>query len=388
MKFGSPPFAAPLRWSAPIGGWPRSAANSAPRIGASDFVPLDDSRVYWDSWPLLNRDGSMFRDADGTEIWFALSAPLADDPGERHQHALIYLVARHGDRFVSIGPAMPLGHSPGSREWSGSAFVEADGVRVTLLFTAAGHRGDDGGGYEQRLFEATATRDGFHLVDWSRPREILVADGIDYRVADQVRGEPGKIKAFRDPEHFLDPATGTAWVVFTGSSAREPGAHDGVIGLAQRGADGTFRLHLPLVVASGFNNELERPHVRLFDGLYYLFWTTQAAVFADPATAGPTGLYGAVLDPAAVGWELLNVNGLVVANPVDAPGQAYSWVVLPDRTIASFVDHWSGPDGQQRFGGTFAPFERLVVDGATVRLDADFRVPIESAAAGSLSPAP
>ena len=46
----------------------------------------------------------------------------------------------------------------------------------------------------------------------------------------------------------------------------------------------------PLVDATGFNNELERPHLRVFDGRYYLFWSTQAQVFAPDAGAWPTGL--------------------------------------------------------------------------------------------------
>lgn len=73
---------------------------------------------------------------------------------------------------------------------------------------------------------------------------------------------------------------------------------------------------------------------------------------------------------------LLNGHGLVFANPVREPFQACSWWVLPDLSVASFVDYWGTndanrrdkPEGRHHFGGTFAPFLHLRIDGGAATL--------------------
>lgn len=360
----------PLRWSALTApAAPQIARRALPVIGPDDIAPIADGLAYWDAWPLLTVDGGLFADADGGQYWFALAAPRFDDPDERHRHARIHLLKRRGDAFEPLGPAMPDGLSPGSREWSGSAAIDPATGRLALYFTAAGRRGESVVTMEQRLFRADATFAGGANTGWSQPVELLRADEVHYRRANEARGAVGQIKAFRDPEYFRDPATGAEWIVFTGSSAAHPGSHDGVIGLARLAADGRAEPRPPLVDASGFNNELERPHIRCFDGLYYLFWSTQAHVFAPGAGPWPTGLFGAVADHLEGPWRLLNENGLVAANPADEPTQAYSWLVLPDRSVTSFVDHWGrSGGGAGRFAGTFAPFVRLAIAGRKVNL--------------------
>ena len=61
-------------------------------------------------------------------------------------------------------------------------------------------------------------------------------------------------------------------------------------------------------------------------------------------------------------WTPLNVTGRVFATPENASAQSYSWFVLPDLTVASFVDDWGGRS-RRRFGGTFAPFVRIGLRG-------------------------
>ncbi|WP_306286219.1 glycoside hydrolase family 68 protein [Sphingomonas sp. Ant20] len=89
---------------------------------------------------------------------------------------------------------------------------------------------------------------------------------------------------------------------------------------------------------------------------------TQRHVFDPAGPTGPTGLYGMVSDSLFGEWKPLNGTGLIVANPEEAPAQAYSWFVFPDLSVTSFVDDW-GTDGVRRFGGTFAPFLHLRLDG-------------------------
>jgi len=189
---------------------------------------------------------------------------------------------------------------------------------------------------------------------------------------DGAQGGPGTIKAFRDPAYFRDPVSGSHYVFFAGSLAGSRSAFNGVVGAAVAGGDPVddWRILPPLLSADGLNNELERPHVVHHGGAYYLFWSTQVHVFDPAGPTGPTGLYGMVSDRLDGGWEPLNRTGLVFANPPQAPAQAYSWLVLPDLSVTSFVDDWGPIDGARgrRFGATFAPDLRLRLDGAAAML--------------------
>ena len=60
-------------------------------------------------------------------------------------------------------------------------------------------------------------------------------------------------------------------------------------------------------------------------------------------------------------------SGLVAGNPSAAPAQAYSWLVLPDGTVASFIDRCAAY-GDLVFIGAFAPFARLQFAGDRVTL--------------------
>jgi len=322
----------------------------------------------WDAWPILKRNGDHVR----PDLWMALAAPWFSDPDERHAHARIHLIERQDGRWQPLGPAMPEGFSPGSREWSGSAWMEADGRTITLYFTAAGHRGEAEVSFAQRLFEAQATLSGqdgnWRLEEWRGLNEFIELDARHYMSPTAGQSQVGKIKAFRDPGYFHDRINDRHLVYFTASIAASRSDFNGAIGVAvaDRLSAGKWEILPPIISADGFNNELERPHVVEKDGLYYLFWVTQSHVFDPQGPTGPTGLYGMVSDDLLSGWKPLNGSGLVIANPQQAPRQAYSWFVLPDLSVTSFVDDWGRPanaEGPRRFGGTFAPFLHLSLDG-------------------------
>lgn len=353
-------------------------------LTAGDICALADQLDVWDAWPLADAAGKPIV-WQGGELWFALAVPRADDPEQRHHVARIHHFHRNAGHFEHLGETLPDGHSPGSREWSGSALLE--GGRVTLYFTATGHRGDTVSTFHQRIF-ATATQlqetVGRPFGKWSEPAELFCADGTIYQPANQDVGAPGKLKGFRDPAFFRDEPSGSGggsggdgadYILFTGSSAKKPGSHDGVIGLARHDGAADYRLLPPLVDAAGLNNELERPHIVRHAGRLYLFWSTQRGVFAEGVTA-PTGLYGATAEHIGGPWRLLNGHGLVFANPPESPTQAYSWWVLPDLSVTSFVDYWipespgnmTGMTARARFGGTFAPFVQIALKGANARL--------------------
>lgn len=344
-----------------------ASVHCAPLLSEKDFAPVAPDLGVWDAWPVQDKTGKPITLTGGRQLWMALGAPRFADPDDRHGHARIHLLLRGADEWRHLGPVMPDGFSPGSREWSGSAVASADLATVTLFFTAAGRRGESLLTFEQRLFSATATLDRSgeapRLTDWGALEEIVPIDPNHYMSTCDGPGEVGKIKAFRDPAFFRDPVGGANYLLFAGSQARSQSEYNGVIGIARRrrGEQG-WALLPPIVSADTLNNELERPHIIFHAGLYYLFWSTQRHVFAPSGPAGPTGLYAMVSPALFEGWRPVNGSGLVFANPDAAPAQAYSWFVLPDLSVTSFVDDWGG-GADRNFGGAFAPFVRLMLTG-------------------------
>jgi len=348
-------------------------ASTAPLIRKDDFAPVSPEIGVWDAWPVQRRDGRLTQ----PELWMALASKWFADPEARHAEARIHLLEREGDGWRDLGPVLPDGFSPGSREWSGSAYLEEDGTTLTLYFTAAGRRGETELSFLQRLYEVQMTLQfeaGVgRLSNWRNLRELISRDPRHYMDPEAGSGTIGTIKAFRDPGYFRDPKTGRDWLFFTASLAGSGSSFNGVIGAAVARGDrpDDWDVLAPLISAEGLNNELERPHIVEHDGLYYLFWSTQSHVFDPLGPSGPTGLYGMVSDSLSGGWKPLNGSGLVIANPADAPRQAYSWLVLPDLSVTSFVDDWGRPAGSgeaKRFGGSFAPFLRIILEGASTRL--------------------
>lgn len=351
--------------------------DSAPLIRGEDVVRVSPDLDIWDAWPIQDADGAASVLAGGATLWMALGAPQFPDPDARHGHARIHLFAHDARGWRHLGPALPDGFSPGSREWSGSALLAPDRASLTLFFTATGRRGEAVLTFEQRLFRAEATLartdDGYRLVGWRGLRELVARDPAHYMASDAGTGAVGTIKAFRDPAYFRDPKDGSHHIFFAASLAESTSAFNGAVGWASAPQDDPERWEIrpPLISADALNNELERPHAIFHQGLYYLFWSTQSHVFNPQGPAGPTGLYGMVSERLSHGWRPLNGTGLVFANPAQAPRQAYSWLVLPGLEVTSFVDAW-GSDGSdanaKRFGATFAPTLRLRLDGATAGL--------------------
>jgi levansucrase len=352
-----------------------------PVIDDHDVVAVGDGSIdIWDSWPIRTRDGSI-ADVCGHVVWVALAAPAVGDPGLRHDIAE-HRAFMHSDdgSFVDLGPLFGEGTPLGSRQWAGSTVL--DGDRLTAFYTATGP------GFRQRLAAATATIDcsgGLpRFVDWSGHVEILQPDPGRYDTADQTSGEPGFIKAFRDPFPFLDPATGEQYLFFTGSLAPASSTTDfnGAVGVARRCGDalGDWELLDPVVTADGVNNELERPHLVVRDERYYLFISTQSRTFHPDLTA-PTGLYGFVADSVLGPYRPLNGHVTVFVNPPSRPRQTYSWLVLNDLSVVGFVDAY-GYDGdtgemvltdgrdarRAEFGGTFSPTVHIELEGDRARL--------------------
>lgn len=333
---------------------PASLAALIPPV-ETDRSCLDAGRVYWDMWPLQDASGRR-ADMAGRELWMVLTAPDRGDPGLRHFEAKIHWLERRDAAWHDLGPVLPDMAVPYEREWAGSALLD-HGV-VTLFFTAAG-TATRAGGYQQKLWATSAPVGAEGLPqDWSPPAPLVTGYGPHYMPADAHEGEPGRIKAFRDPAYFRDPADGSEYIAFTASLAGSDSAFNGAFGLARRTPSG-WVLTPPCLHAEGVNNELERAHLVFHAKHYYAFWSTQTATFADDLRHAPGGLYGMVADSMAGPWRPLNGTGLVLANPADRPLQTYSWFVDAGLTVCSFVDML--PDGS--FGGVPAPLLQLELDG-------------------------
>jgi levansucrase len=350
-----------------------------PVLSLEETARMLPDLYLWDLWPVRLPDGGLAR-VDGAEMWMALSASSLLDPGARHDAARIRLISLVDGQWADLGQLFPEGASPGSREWAGCATLDPDTGTVDVYYTASGRAGESRPSFVQRIVHAPGrlVERGTGFGEWKAHHDAVTPGGRYQSTASQDTGEPGFIKAFRDPFRFTDPRDGIEYLLFTASLAGSGSDFDGAIGVATRPGAGRWSLLPPLVHADGVNNELERPHVVVRDGLYYVFFSTQARTF-HPEVEGPTGLYGFVGDGILGPFEPLNGSGLVLRNPVEEPYQAYSWLVLNDLRVTSFVDFHSlggrkpeevegAGEGPAHFGGTMAPIESISVDGATARL--------------------
>ena len=267
-----------------------------PLIGRADARPAIDYLHLWDLWPIETFDGDIVR-VDGTELWVIMSAPRSLHPDDRHHVARLRLASFDEHGWSDLGDLLPEGLNPGAREWAGSTIYNPETGRLILFYTAAGRQGDTKPSYEQRLFQAEGRlilENGKVVTNgWKEPFENIVSDDANYVLAREPDGEPGFIKAFRDPAHFRDPADGTSYLLFTASLKQSASDFNGAIGIARASGGDLLSWELlpPLISADDLNNELERPVMRFVGGRYYVFWSTQRRVFASGGAIGPNELY-------------------------------------------------------------------------------------------------
>jgi len=379
--------------------------NTLPYFEIDKLEKLAPGYHIWDTWPLMNRDGST-ASIKGWKVLFALSAPSDVLPGKVHDIATIrYFYSKNGKDWTFGGDLFPEGTPLGSRQWAGSAM--ADGDDIYAFYTATGREGEERLTYEQRLALGTgkivADQNGVRFEQWDKHRILLEPDGNWYETYEQAKQGEGGGYAFRDPMWFQDPQSGKEYLLFEGMSggavsersckpehagspeyAAPPEAvhQNGNIGIAEvtGDVDGVTMLP-PLLEANCVNEELERPHIVVKDKKYYLFTDTHINKYA-PGLSGPEGLYGFVSDTLIGGYKPLNGSGLVLANPPDNPYQAYSWLVTPELNVVGFA-HFGDLDGMPigdlgnqspefqfaHWGGTLAPTVKLSIDGDRTKIE-------------------
>ena len=329
--------------------------------------------IYWDMWPIQTPDGYPAL-IDGSAMWMALACPRLDDPHARHLASRIHWMSQVDGAWVDEGPVLAGVKGEYEREWSGCAIWES-GI-LSLYFTGAGLASDPGG-YEQALYYTTTTFDGdIAKVEWSMPELLLEPSPAFYAKADAHDGEPGKIKALRDPAYFRDPQSGGEFIAFTASLANSSSPFNGAFGLAKKEGEEWISLP-PIIHADGVNNELERAHLVFHDERYYAFWSTQSHTFEPNLRHAPTGLYGMVSKSIAGPYVPLNGHGLVAANPACCPCETYSWFVTNDLLVSSFIDYpgtvYKTPPSEPKlaaatFMGRPAPLFQIELKAASSRL--------------------
>jgi levansucrase len=408
-----PPGATPRR---PTPAWTREQAARIRRTDATvapiiypEGEPVDPDLHIWDTWPVRTPDGDWAQVA-GHRIVIALTAPSDLLPGKRHDVATLrYFASPDGRTWTPGRRVFPETEPLGQRQWAGSAVLfDADGGvtdaadELLVYYTAAGTRGAADLEYGQRPVAATGGRlvgdagdpDGPPRVMGPFDHESLFhPDGEYYEREDQSRG---MIYTFRDPWYFEDPADGETYLLFEANTPVPEGSDacggntvhqefNGSVGIAHSptGHPTDFELRPPLFEAVCVNQELERPHVIVRGGRYYLFVDSHRHTFA-PGLDGVDALYGFVADTLAGEYRPLNDSGLVLANPANAPFQAYSWLAYDhgeellvtsfrnytdyDRDSLDDVAVLSEAEQFRRFGGTFAPTVRLALEGDRTRV--------------------
>ena len=352
-----------------------------PVVEDDEVVPVADGIDIWDSWPIRNTDGSI-ADVCGQVVWVALAAPAVGDPGLRHdiaEHRAFLLarrrLVRRSRSAVSRRRAPrqpPVGRIDRARRRPPDRLLHADAAP----------------GFRQRLAAATATVDCVgglpRFVDWSEARRDPAARSRALRHRRPDSGEPGFIKAFRDPFPFVDPASGEQYLFFTGSlspasSTPTSTARSGSPGAAAtRSTTGNCSIRSSLPTAS--TTSWSARTWSCTTGCYYLFISTQSRTFHPDVRRRP-GCTASSPTPCSVRTDRSTGTARVFVNPPSRPRQAYSWLVLNDLSVVGFVDAY-GYDGdtdemvlterrdarRAEFGGTFSPTVHIGLDGDRARL--------------------
>ncbi|WP_134686958.1 glycoside hydrolase family 68 protein [Brevibacillus migulae] len=372
--------------------------NTAPQVNL-DFELVAPDQWVWDTWPLQNRDGSL-ANVKGYRVAFALVAPRSLGWGERHTQARIGMFySKNGKDWTYAGVPYTYEKALGHMQWAGTSMLDENG-KVHLFYTATTDMNANGGkewneeGWQQRAeqriakttFDISADKNGVHLTNEGEHQIIAEPDGNYYETIDQFQGKGNIITAFRDPFFFQDPNTGKEYIIFEGQAGNanplkpenigdeeyrsthpvpdRAELYNGNIGIAEVLDHDITKLKLlpPLLESVGTNHQLERPHVVVNGDDYYLFTISHTFTYA-PGLTGPDGVYGFVGEGLRSDYKPMNGSGLVIGNPEKDPYQAYSWMVLPNQQVISFINEPKDENGQTKFGGTFSTTLKVNLDG-------------------------
>ncbi|MEO1454977.1 MAG: glycoside hydrolase family 68 protein [Pseudomonadota bacterium] len=372
--------------------WPASAAGAMSLNTSNTFPylipptePFEQGVYVWDAWPVRTPDGAV-AEIDGWTVLVGLTAET--DAGSDFQ---FYTRSTWRYYYTKDGTWTPGGvifqrtEALGSRQWAGSTIYDPDTGRISFYYTAvgsldaesleadmptrelgAGHPGAGRPNTTQRMAVVDAAvaagANGISFSDFGEHRVILEADGEIY-TTEEAFIPNNVIYNMRDPHYFRDPSNGREYILFTANAAGLPDPYNGAVGIAEK-RDGTWVLQRPIIVAPGVSSQLERPHVVVREDGIYVFFSTHAFTYAD-GISGPEGLYGFYNASGDIHGHFtpMNGTGLVMGNPPESSVQTYSYLVLPDGKVMSYINtpygYGSDPDSEREFFGAPGPLVQI-----------------------------
>lgn len=361
---------------------------------SADFPVMSDEVFIWDTMPLRDLHGDVVS-INGWSIIFTLTAnrnnknssyldgngnyDITADWEDRHGRARIcFWYSKTGKDWIFGGRVMAEGVSPTTREWAGTPILLNDDGEIDLYYTCV----TPGATIAKVRGKVVTNDDGVSLEGFNEVKSLFSADGVIYQTEEQ-----NPYWNFRDPSPFIDKCDGKLYMLFEGNVAGERGSHViteddmgivppgyedvggskyqvGCIGLAvAKDLTGDeWEILPPLITAVGVNDQTERPHFVIKDGLYYLFTISHKYTYGDNLT-GPDGVYGFVSENLTGPYTPMNSSGLVLGNPSSQPFQTYSHCVMPNGLVTSFIDNVPVSDSSYRIGGTEAPTVKIALEG-------------------------
>lgn len=291
-----------------------SNATRFPNFEPMNLAPLMPGFHVWDSWFVLNEDGTV-ADFNGHRVLIALVRPLGTDAGEK-----VGVFVETPEGFVARGFLFTKPIFDDVREWSGSTILRNDGKLQSFYTISMGAEFNGVWQTVQRFATAIqeVTFDLGGLPVFQLPStHVLIAepDGVLYETAQQAAareaamltshnpaagGDQTDNFCFRDPKFFKDPKTGQAYLIFegnTGPGSDAPGGTvsqrflgsseslegfaptsddlkaNGCVGVIQlTSAEYTFGVfQKPWLASNLVTDEIERINLMVVDGAYYLF---------------------------------------------------------------------------------------------------------------------
>ena len=353
--------------------------------------PLMPGFHVWDSWYVMNEDGSVAT-FNGHKVLIALVRPLTSDAGEKIG---VFVETEAG--YLARGFLFKKPIYDDIREWSGSTILRDDGRLQTFYTISKGVEYNGVWQTNQRF--ATAIQD-FSFDEAGLPVflapsvHVLLAepDGVFYETAQQSAQREADLPTvhnlgigngqtdnfcFRDPKFFKDPKSGETFLLFeanTGPGSTAPGGSisqrylgtDTLEGyqptadaLKANGCVGIFRLttpsytfgvfQRPWLCANLVTDEIERINLMVIDDQYYLFVAghgNKNAMLSDMPSLGNLDYMLGFRSETLFGkLHPLNGSGVVVHQKSAGAlytGQeqnqqyTYSWLLVPTASPNEF----------------------------------------------------
>lgn len=386
-----------------------------PNIDFSNKNAFIDNYDIWDSWALMNNDGSVAT-VNGYQIWFALSKPVTGGDTK-----IMYFYSNEGANWIPGGLVFENNLIKNTEEWSGSALFDKDTQQVNLFYTVSNSTNQTN--YNQRIALAKMDLNFEKAVpSFNTPifhKIIAQPDGDLYQTHDaaEAMGYAKQKWAFRDPFYFKDPKTNQEYILFEGNTGLLTGKEqerleeytggfkdypegydferssmaNSAIGIAKLDlANGGVEFLEPLWASNLVSDETERPSLiynAKFDR-YYMFTTTHGYYNMNlaPGLDENDSLHGFSAKSSIFGeMTPINDDGIVLYSKPEKQvinnqevwneNYAYAWGLIQDNldsehllTLAFSNYSTNGIDTQQKVRGA-APSLLLKINDDKITIE-------------------